>query len=157
MAPHEIDASNFFFLRSYFSPLPCPHILTARNMTSRLHCFVGGLSLKKADVYYLKCDTGGGGGQKLLKFAWRYLWMVPYWFITFAFTEYNKTGGNDDFMAGIINTWKWQPWGCPKAKGPNRKILQMSAAQLSYKMSDLKSHIIHGESSQNKDFRMLAP
>ena len=32
----------------------CPHIFTARIMTSRLHCFVGGLSLKKADVYYLE-------------------------------------------------------------------------------------------------------
>ena len=29
--------------------------------------------------------------------------------------------------------------------------------QLSHKVSDLKSHIIHGESSQNKDFRMLGP
>ena len=28
--------------------------------------------------------------------------------------------------------------------------------ELSHKMSDLKSHIIHGESSKNKDFRMLA-
>ena len=25
----------------------CPHIFTARNMTSQLHCFVGGLSKKK--------------------------------------------------------------------------------------------------------------
>ena len=33
-------------------PLPCLHIFTARNMTSRLHYFVGGLSFKKADVYY---------------------------------------------------------------------------------------------------------
>ena len=28
------------------------HIFTARNMTSQLHCFVWGLSEKKADVYY---------------------------------------------------------------------------------------------------------
>ena len=33
-------------------PLSCPQIVTARIVTSRLHCFVGGPSLKKADVYY---------------------------------------------------------------------------------------------------------
>ena len=28
-------------------PLSCPQIVTARNMTSRVHYFVGGLSKKK--------------------------------------------------------------------------------------------------------------
>ena len=35
--------------------------------------------LRGVVIFVMNCGTGGGGGgQKLLKFAWRHLWMVPY-------------------------------------------------------------------------------
>ena len=37
------------------------------------------------------------------------------------------------------------------------KCAKCPHVKLSHKVSDLKSHIIHGESSQNKDFRMIGP
>ena len=37
------------------------------------------------------------------------------------------------------------------------KFLDLTIDGALLQMSDLKSHIIHGEASQNKDFRMLGP
>ena len=57
--------------------------------------------------------------------------------------------GAHDLLAVHLNTK--QDWLKPVSQK-----LNICFGKFSHKMSDLKSHNFHGESSQNKDFRMVA-